>query len=251
MPTTFITLAIDHDPSERPAGWDWQALLDTPEPVALINDVLVTGDMQHVPIPLAQARESADDERGYTTVVEVPLTALTDTALLTRCVFTDAPGTLPLTHAVALGFRGHWVMVEVTFTLPKDEPVVSPSVEAETKTCSGCGATFPADESFDSECGNCAEVAVTEHLDGIRDAVLLELANRDRTDLSQDVEDWTRDTLTTYATDRTPEQVVDRLIAEDARPCGHLDAVESGCGGCDPGAVAFVLEDAPRRDWTL
>lgn len=43
-------------------------------------------------------------------------------------------------------------------------------------------------------------------------------------------------------------------VIVDLPPCGHHDVV-LGCGGCDPGAIEFVIDDAhptvlraPRRD---
>ena len=36
MPTTFILLAIDHDPAAQPELWDWAALADHPDPVGVV-----------------------------------------------------------------------------------------------------------------------------------------------------------------------------------------------------------------------
>ena len=36
MPTTFILLAIDHDPAIRPELWDWAALADHPDPGGVV-----------------------------------------------------------------------------------------------------------------------------------------------------------------------------------------------------------------------
>lgn len=46
MLTTFVLLAIDHDPATRPDTWDWAALCDHPEPVGVVASATVTDDEQ-------------------------------------------------------------------------------------------------------------------------------------------------------------------------------------------------------------
>lgn len=45
MPTTFVLLAIDHDPATRPDTWDWAALADDPEPVGVVASATVDDDV--------------------------------------------------------------------------------------------------------------------------------------------------------------------------------------------------------------
>lgn len=44
-----------------------------------------------------------------------------------------------------------------------------------------------------------------------------------------------------------PERLIVLESAEDRYPCGHT-SMKNGCGGCDPGAIDYViLEDGTRR----
>lgn len=40
----------------------------------------------------------------------------------------------------------------------------------------------------------------------------------------------------------------DGTAASDSFPCGH-ETRTIGCGGCDPAAIEFVIDDATGRMW--
>ena len=40
MPTTFVLLAIDHDPQVHPEDWNWSLLVDHPDPVGVVAHAL-------------------------------------------------------------------------------------------------------------------------------------------------------------------------------------------------------------------
>lgn len=105
MATTFVTVAVDHDPATDPASWDWTGLLDHPEPVGVVGSVPAPEDAVFLDRP-CKATDIPTDPSGAVSVV-VPVDQ--EAWLMARESDIDGgPGEFDVAYQAAFGNDGFY-----------------------------------------------------------------------------------------------------------------------------------------------